>query len=407
MNVLLLTQVLPFPPDSGPKVKTWNLIKWLGERHDVTLASFTRGESDSELEALRRHCRAVHTVPMQRGALRDGYFLAASLASGQPFVMLRDRRAAMQRLVARLAHETRFDIVHVDQLNMAQYAGGVPGAFKILDAHNALWSLYRRLADTTEWGPGKWLLDREWRRLRAYEGQVAREADAVLAVSVQDRDALQDAMGTAAPISVLPIAVDTGELALLRRRADADRIVHIGTMYWPPNAQAVRWFADTVYPRIRAARPGIGFDVVGARPPRPIRALARPGSGIEVTGYVRDPAPYLERAAVMVVPVRAGSGMRVKILTALAQGLPVVSTSVGCEGIAAQPGVHLLVADDPADFAAAVLRVLGDRAYADQLGTNGRHLVATRYDVRQVYPLLQAVYDRASHRSDAPRRMQA
>ena len=407
MNVLLLTQVLPFPPDSGPKVKTWNLIKWLARRHDVTLASFVRGESERQLTPLRRYCRAVHAVPMRRGVLRDAGYLLASLVFAQPFLMRRDGRATMRRLVERLGRESRFDVVHADQLNMAQYAPLVPGASTVLDAHNALWVLYRRVAETAPRGARRWLFEREWRRLRAYEGQVGRSVDAVLAVSAEDRDALRDAMGTAAEITVLPIAIDTDEIAPLRRRPDADRIVHIGTMYWPPNIDAVRWFADAVYPRIRAARPSVGFDVIGAHPPAAIRALARPGSGIDVAGYVDDPTPYLERAAAIVVPVRAGSGMRVKILTALAQGLPVVSTTLGCEGIAVQPGVHLLVADDPVAFAAATLRLLGDRTEADQLGAAGRRLVVARYDYRQVYPLLERVYEHAVHRRAGPGRMRA
>jgi glycosyltransferase involved in cell wall biosynthesis len=135
--------------------------------------------------------------------------------------------------------------------------------------------------------------------------------------------------------------------------------------------------------------------------------LATPENGIQVTGYVDDPTPYLERAALMVVPLRAASGMRVKILTALAQGLPVVSTTVGCEGIAVEPGVHLLVADEPAAFAAATLRLLNDRAEADRLAANGRRLVTQRYDYRQVYAPLEQVYERAGQPRAAARRMRA
>jgi glycosyltransferase involved in cell wall biosynthesis len=403
VNVLLLTQVLPFPPDSGPKVKTWNLIKWLAQHHAVTLASFTRGESAREMDALRRYCRAVHTVPMRRGWIRDGWFLLASLAAGRPFVIARDARPAMHRLVARLARDGRFDVVHVDQLNMAQYAAPLSGSFTVLDAHNALWRLYQRLAESTAAGLRRRLLEREWRRLQAYEGRVGRAADAVLAVSAEDRAALHSAIGMEREIVVLPIAVDTDDIAPLRRPLDADRVVHIGTMYWPPNVDAVRWFANAVWPRIRAARPQTELDVIGARPPREVTELAQPDSGIHVAGYVADPTPYLERAGVVVVPVRAGSGMRVKILTALAQGLPVVTTAIGCEGIAAQSGVHLLIADGPAEFAAATLRVLGDRALAEELGRNGRRLVETRYDYRRVYPPLEQVYARARGGSDAAR----
>lgn len=393
MKVLLLTQVLPFPPDSGPKVKTWTLIKWLARRHDVTLASFVRDETAGELDALRPYCRAVHVVPMRRGALRDAAFLFASLAAGESFLMRRDQRAAMHALVRRLTRQTQFDIVHADQLNMAQYAARVPGARTVLDAHNALWVLYRRLADQTPPGPRKWLLAREWRRLRAYEGRAGRAADAVLAVSAEDRDALAEAIGPGREITVLPIAVDLDEIQPLRRRPGADRIVHLGTMYWPPNVDAVRWFAERVYPRLRAARPDVGFDIIGARPPREIRALAAPDRGIRVAGYVADPTAHLERAAAVVVPVQAGSGMRVKILTALAQALPVVSTTLGCEGIAVESGVHLLIADDPSDFAAATLRLLNDQAAAHQLGANGRRLMEARYDYRQVYAPLDRIYE--------------
>jgi polysaccharide biosynthesis protein PslH len=403
VNVLLLTQVLPFPPDSGPKVKTWNLIKWLAQRHDVTLVSFTRGESMRELDALRRHCRAVHTVPMRRGRLRDGWFLLASLAAGRPFVIARDARSAMHRLVARMTRDGHFDVIHVDQLNMAQYAAPLSGIFTVLDAHNALWQLYQRLAESTAAGMRRRLLEREWRQLQAYEGSVGRAADAILAVSAEDRDALHTVIGREREIVVLPIAVDSEEITPLRRRLDAERVVHIGTMYWPPNVDAVRWFADAVWPHIRAARPQAGFDVIGARPPRAVTELAQPDSGIHVAGYVADPTSYLERAGVVVVPVRAGSGMRVKILTALAQGLPVVTTAIGCEGIAVQSGVHLFIADGPAEFAAATLRVLADRALADELGRNGRRLVETHYDYRCVYPPLEHVYARARGGADAAR----
>jgi len=401
VKVLLLTQVMPFPPDSGPKAKTWNLVKWLGARHDLTLASFSRDETARELDALRGYCRAVHTVPMVRGALRDAWFLAASLWAGRPWTIARDARAAMHRLVARLARETDFDVVHIDQLNMAQYAAPLR-TFTVLDAHNALWLLYRRLARTMPPGPRRLLLEREWRRLRVYEGAAGRRADAVLAVSAADRAALAEVVGADREITVVPISIDPDELPPLRRRPDANRVVSIGTMFWPPNSEGVRWFIDVVWPRIRTRRPDVELDILGARPPRALRELASPRSGIAVHGYVADPTPYLERAGLMVVPLLAASGVRVKILTALAQGLPVVTTTVGCEGIAVESGTHLLVADEPDAFADAVLRVLADPLEAERLSVEGRRLVVQHYDYRHVHAPLQEIYARARHR-DATR----
>ena len=128
MKILLLTQVLPYPPDSGPKVKTLNVLKYLAQHHEVTLVSFVRGDQSAEVKQLERYCRAIYTAPMTRGVMSDAMAMARSFLSNQPWMMVRDDHAAMRRLVDRVASETRFDIVQADQLNMAQYAERVRGA---------------------------------------------------------------------------------------------------------------------------------------------------------------------------------------------------------------------------------------------------------------------------------------
>jgi glycosyltransferase involved in cell wall biosynthesis len=242
VKVLLLTQVLPYPPDSGPKVKTWNVLKYLVRHHEVTLVSFVRGDQSAEVKYLQQYCQAVYTVPMGRRVFQEGLAMLRSLMTGQPWMMIRDDREAMRELVDRLAAENHFDIAHADQLNMAQYAARVAGARKILDAHNALWLLYQRLWQTLRPGPRKWLLGRDWRLLKRYEGRLCREFDAVLAVSEEDKAALNEAIGPGSnrDITVIPIAVDTDEVALVDRQAEANHILHIGTMYWPPNIDGMQ-----------------------------------------------------------------------------------------------------------------------------------------------------------------------
>jgi glycosyltransferase involved in cell wall biosynthesis len=396
VNVLLLTQVLPYPPDSGPKVKTYNVLKYLAQRHRVTLVSFVRGDQSADVEVLQALCAGgVHTVPMERGKMRDAWHMAVSFVTGSPFMMLRDDRPSMHHLVDHLAGRESFDIAHADQLNMAQYAQRVPGASRILDAHNALWLLYRRLWETMWPGPRRWLLGRDWRLLRSYEGRMVRGFDAVLAVSHEDRTALEEAANGAVDITVIPIAIDTDEVAVVEREPDPTHILHIGTMYWPPNVDGVRWFARHVYPLIHEQRPDAQLDIVGARPPREIATLSDDGTGINVTGYVRDPMPYFRRAALLVVPLRAGGGMRVKILNALAQGIPVVSTTLGYEGIEVTPGRDILVGDTPEALAAQILRVLNEPALARQLSINGRRLAERVYDYRSACRPLEQVYAQA------------
>lgn len=398
MQVLLLTQVLPFPPDSGPKIKTWNVLKFLAREHDVTLVSFVRGDQSADVAALAPLCAGgVHTVPMKRGVLPDGLAFARSLLTGAPWMMVRDERDAMQSLLIGLARERGFDVIHADQLNMAQYAELAaehsPGRpRRVLDAHNALWLLYKRLAATMRPGPRRLMLERDWRLLKTYEGRIVREFDAVLAVSDEDRAALAEAAGADRDMTVIPIAIDTDELPITHRQAGARQMTHIGTMYWPPNIDGMLWFINEIYPLVRQARPDSGLDVIGARPPQELVGLKGQVPGLNVTGYVADVAPYLAQCGVFIVPLRAGGGMRVKILEALSRGLPVVTTALGCEGIAVEHGEHVLVADTPAEFAQAVLSVLGDPALSAALARNGRRLIETTYDYRAACRPLNAAY---------------
>ncbi len=388
MQVLLLTQVLPFPPDSGPKVKTWNVLKYLAQSHEVTLVSFVRGDQAADVKALQPYCAGgVHTVSIRRGLVSDGMAFASSLMSGEPWMMARDWQGDMIKLIERLAAESSFDVIHADQLNMAQYAelAAQRSSRKprlVLDAHNALWLLYQRLADTMSMSPRRILLQRDAQLLKKYEGRIVRDFDAVLAVSDDDKAALTEAAGQERDMIVIPIAVDVDSLPVTPRAPDAQQMTHIGTMYWPPNIDGMLWFLREIYPLVRAEKPGSGLDVIGARPPQELTGLQSQVAGLNVAGYVADVSPYLARCGVFIVPLRAGGGMRVKILEALARGLPVVTTTLGCEGIAVKDEEHLLIADAPADFARAVVRVLSDPALSDRLSRNGRRLIETTYDYR-------------------------
>ncbi|MDX2170744.1 MAG: glycosyltransferase [Deltaproteobacteria bacterium] len=392
MRVLLLCQLLPYPADSGTRMKTWNLVRWLGARTELTLVGFARDESHDDLAVLRRHCSVVHTVPLTREPWRDGLALGRTLWSGRPWVIERDRRRTMHALVRAVTRAQRFDVVHIDQLTMAQYAGACAAAHTVLDLHDVLSRLSAQLAASPHAPWQAWLWRRDCRRLRAYERSIAQRVDTILTVSQADRRALAEVIGPGRQVTVLPIGIDVEALAPLARADGGARIVYIGTMFWPPNAEAVAWFLRAVWPRIRAARPDAQFAVIGARPPRALRAAARGDRRVSFHGYVADPAPLLAGAAVTIAPLRSGSGMRVKILTALAQELPVVTTSLGCEGIDVVAGRDALIADTPEAFAAATLRLLDDAALGRELGRNGRRLIEARYDYRSVLAGLEPIY---------------
>ncbi|MEP7199815.1 MAG: glycosyltransferase family 4 protein, partial [Chloroflexota bacterium] len=372
--------------------------------HRVTLASFVRESERQYLAALQPYCAAIHAVPLRRSRLADARDYVESLRAPMPFLIRRDALPEMNQLIDRLTRAQPFDIVHADQLTMGQFASQFQiSNFKfqiearkrpavILDAHNAVWTIVER-ARQNALLPLRPLLAGEARKLKRYEGALCRQMDAVLAVSETDRQNLLTAGARADNLHVIPIAVDCEQLQPVTLQPDSNNIVSMGTLYYPPNADGVRWFLRDVFPLIRKSCSDSTLTIIGPRPPNDIVQFAIRNSQIAtLTGYVPDLLPYLERAALMVVPVRAASGMRVRILEALARGIPIVTTTTGVEGIDAIHDEHLLIADEPSAFAACVARLLNDFALRERLARNGRRFVTAKYDWQVVLPAVESVY---------------
>ncbi len=398
MRILFLTQLLPYPPDSGPKIRMYYVLRYLAERHEVTLVALVRGnEREEDVAHLRGLCQTVHTVHLSRSALRNGYFLARSLLAGQPFTIVRDRVPEEDRLLDRLLVTGNYDAFHADQLYTAQYGLSrlsLNGVKTVVDKHNAYFAMVQRLADVERNPLKRRLLTREAHLLADYEATVCRSYDHVLTVTDHDREVLGKLSGQPDKMLTVPICVDTEVLQPVERVHGAYELTMVGSMFYPPNVDGVCWFIREVYPVVQAAYPEVKLNVIGARPAPAIRQLAAKNSTIHVAGYVDDLTPYLRRTAAMIVPLRSGSGMRVKIVDALARGVPVVSTTVGAEGLDVIPGRHLLVADRPAGFAEALLRLLRDPDWGQRLARAGRHLAETRYHWRRIYTALDEIYRR-------------
>ena len=409
MKILFLTQVLPYPLFGGAKIRAYYVLRYLAERHQVTLVSFVRDDDgEADVAHLRQFCHAVHTVPISRSSLKNGRSLLESLARGKSLIILRDQLPEMERMVKSLVEKTSYDAIHADQTSMAQYAlfarniGNQKKQPRILlDQHNALYLVVKRQA-RYERGMMRLLWKREARLLSRYESNLLREFDEIVTVTANDRDALLDLLAETERIkkqdhvTTVPICVDPANNPLLSRSEPSAKIVHLGTMFWPPNIEAVLWFANEILPRIIKDVPTVSFVIAGKNPPNEVKALVSSESiiskHIQVSGFLADPMPLLASSKVFVVPLLAGGGMRVKILDAWQWGIPVVSTTIGAEGILNQPGENILLADNPEAFANAVIRILTQSDLADRLRKNGRVWVEKHFDWRKVYRRLDAIY---------------
>jgi glycosyltransferase involved in cell wall biosynthesis len=418
VKILILSPYPPYPPHGGGAMRIYQIIRGLADRHDVTCLSFAPDAmAEQALAPLQRICRVV-TVrgPLLRRPARRAW---TTLTSPLPDMALRNTAPAYAQALRGLLATERFDLVQAESIEMAGYLQ-VAGRrsqvapfddsttcrlqpVTILDQFNTEYMLQRRAFLTDARIPRRWHAAAyslvQWHKLARYEAQVMRACDAVLAVAEEDRHML---LGLApdAKIGVVPNGVDTtyfSRAALTHDRAGplsfgGATLVFSGTLDFRPNVDAVTWFAGEVLPRIRARCQNARLIVVGKRPAPALRRLAAAGL-LTLTGEVPDARPYIAGAAVYIVPMRIGGGVRLKLLEALALEAPVVSTAMGAEGVAGLGGgEHCLLADDPASFAAAALHLFDDPALGGRLGTAGRALVSERYDWSVIVPKLEALY---------------
>ncbi len=400
MRILFLSQVLPYPLDAGPKARSYFVLKHLVQSHEVSLLTFVRHtDRPEDIAHLARFCHAVHTVPMRRSRLRDLKFLGQSLITGQPFIIIRDQVPTMTERVRQLVAGQSFDVVHADQLWMAPYAltaASAPSKPKIiLDQHNAVHLIPQRLAEAESNPLKQGFLAREARLLAKYEPDICRRFNYVVWVTEEDRRAVARQSHPTPenpPSRVIPICADPAGTSPIVPSPRRRRITFLGGLHWPPNAQGVLWFARQVFPLIRAQVPDAILTVIGKSPPAGLE-----GEGVEITGYVPDLTPYLAETGAFIVPLHAGGGMRVKILDAWTWGLPVVSTTIGAEGITTRHGENILIGDSVETFADAVISVLADAELARRLGQAGRRTIEEAYDWQIIYQAWDDVYEETVH----------
>ncbi|MBC7250287.1 MAG: glycosyltransferase [Anaerolineae bacterium] len=403
MNLLFLTPQLPYPPQHGGALRAYNLIRVLAQRHQITLLSFVRSPADLDRAGPLHHCcRRIEIVP---APLRSRWQRALSvLLSPEPDLALRLVSAEFQGRLETLLREDHFDVIQIEEIMLARYGPALgtnvsPRPRLVFDTYNAEYVLQQRAFETDVRDPRRWVGALysliQWRKLRSYEARICRYFDCTVVVSEADAAALR-ALDPNLPLAVVPNGVDVAHYADYLPSTDdpvlpPNSLVFTGKMDFRPNVDAVLWFVDSVLPLVRQQVPDVRFYIVGQSPLPRVQALAT-NPDVVVTGRVPDVRPYIAGAAVYVVPLRIGGGSRLKILEALAMGRAVVSTSLGCEGYPLTAGRELVIADEPEEFARAVVQLLRDPARRAELGRAGQRFTAERYDWGAIVSFLERVY---------------
>ena len=379
-NLLFLAHRLPFPPNKGDKVRSYNLLRYLAARHRVFLGTFVDDPDDEQhVPAVRKLCAEVHAPRLHPRRARIGSL--QGLLRAEPLTLSYYRDASMTRWVQRmLAHEP-MDAALVFSSSMAQYAASFPGPvlMDFVDVDSAKWTGY---ASTHRW-PLSWIYGREGRTLLAYEREVAANASHSFFASEREATLFRGlAPESANRVGALGMGVDAEFFSVDAVRvcpfaADEIPIVFTGAMDYWPNIDAVCWFVREVLPQLRQRRPSLRFHIVGRAPTAVVRALE--SESVSVTGTVPDVRPYLQHAAVVVVPLRLARGVQSKVLEAMAMARPVVAAAACVESIDVTPGEHLVSAADAADYVEAVDTLLREPARAIAIGNAGRARVLEAY----------------------------
>ena len=385
MRILWLKSDLLPPLDTGGKLRTWHLLRHLARRHQITYLAFAEpGRPAADVDLMRTVASRVETIPRReprKGTWRFYADAALHLIDPLPYAVGKYRSGAYRRRLRQLLAERSFDLVVCDFLFPAVNLPETLPCPAVIFTHNVESEIWRRHASTRSGVIAKVLYGAQHRRMHRYEGRTLGRFDAVLAVSDADRQTFTRLYPDAVrgPVHIVPTGVDTDFFKPSVSPARATQLVFTGSMDWLPNEDAMRYFCRSILPLVRAEEPEVGLSIVGRAPTPAVQSLAAE-PGVEVTGRVDDVRPFMEQAAVYIVPLRIGGGTRLKIFEAMAMGKAVVSTTVGAEGLPVVNGEHLLLADEPRSFARAIVRLIRDQDQRERLGDAARRLVLARYD---------------------------
>ena len=369
------------PPDTGGKIRSYNILRQLARQHSITFFSFYAAHNPDVHAELKHMFDRVVTMPLRIPAPKSFAEMcdyAIRLFSSEPYGITKYCRPEVRRGLRTLLEQENYDVILCDFMAAAGVIPWDCATPKVLFTHNVeatIWRRHYEVASNVIWKAISW---QEWRKMEAAERRYLRLADRVLAVSETDRDAFATFLDLE-KLTVIPTGVDVEYFQPFPGEQTANSLVFTGSMDWLPNEDAIFYFADAILPLMRKHSPEVFLDVVGRNPSRKLQALAESEKSIRLTGWVDDIRPFVGRGSVCIVPLRIGGGTRLKIFEAMAMGKAVVSTSVGAEGLAVRSGENIVLADTPNDFAQAVISLLRDPGRRQQLGAAARTLVQEHY----------------------------
>jgi polysaccharide biosynthesis protein PslH len=393
MRILFVTSRLPYPPDRGDRLRVYNFLKQISTQHQITLISFVESATETaSAEALNPFCTRVITVPLT--PFRSFSNILLGLLNTLPLQVKFYHDNKMKQTLTNILAEQPFDLVYTHLVRMAPYTEKLSEVYKILDMTDVISRELERSLDYRHYF-NRLLFRLETRRLAAYEKQVALSFDETWLISEAEA-AEFSARQPAALTAVVTNGINSDQFYPRPELIDPNTIAFIGHLRVFHNIDAAQYLAYQIFPLVRAELPLTQLEITGADPSPEVSALASE-TGIKVHGYVPDLNSTLNRAAVVVAPLRFASGIQNKVLEAMAAARPVVTTPMVNEGIAATPGKHLLLARTPQEFAQQIKLLLTDQKLQQKIGYSGYDFVHQHFSWNNALQRINKISDTRQH----------
>jgi len=395
VKVLFVSPFLPYPPVAGGHRQIWTWLTRLAAAHEVAFVGFRERETEAPNEAeVSRHC--VETRIRLRKPTPHAHSSFAQLARW----VTEFTSEELAQDIADVSRSFRPDVVQFLHSNMAQYRRCADGAAAVVTALDIAFVAHRRRIAMTH-GLERLQARLEWLRMLRHETAMFARADGVIAVSERDADVIRS-VARHDRVTAVPPGVDKAQLAPRERRPEAGRVLYVGHMEHYPNLDGLLYLYRDVWPHVRHAHPNVKLIVAGGgtreelhrAAPDTLARMERDAT-VEIAGFIPDLEAEMDRSTAMAAPLRLGSGVRNKVIEAMAAGLPVITTRLGAEGLAVESGRQLLIADEPAPFARQLVHLLKDPHLQERLSKAGREVVARDHDNDRVVALLEKALLRA------------
>ncbi len=385
-KILFLSPRLPYPLDTGGKIRTYHILRLLAGNFSVDLLTFIFSEQEKDFVfELEKQLRIkIHSVDNK--IFPPGIVLSA-LRTGKPISYQKYFSVQFVDKLKSLLQENQYRKVHCDHLHMAQYVTIIKQISLDLpvrvDEHNVEYVIAERTKDRASNPVAKLLFSDQSSKVKRLEKQVCQEVDEIWVVSQEDKLILSNLIGDDKKITVVPNGVDLEYFSFRPYGGNEKGLVFIGSMDWLPNEDGMLFFIEAIWPKVKAVLPDLRLSIVGRSPSD--RLLSKASWDIVITGAVDDVRPYLYSAEVSIVPLRIGGGSRLKILESMAAGRVVVSTSLGAEGIECVNNEHIIIADNPDEFASAIIRLVRDITMRKRIAKTAYDLVEGKYKWKLPY----------------------